>query len=48
MPKYRRGSGSVYKKRGVYYVAYYANGKQACESARTTDKVAPNANCKCA
>jgi integrase len=38
MPKYRRGSGSIYKKRGVYYIAYYANGKQVCESARTTDK----------
>jgi integrase len=23
MPKYRRGSGSVYQKRGVFYIAYY-------------------------
>lgn len=38
MPKYRRGSGSVYKKRGVYYIAYYVNGEQVCESAKTTDK----------
>ena len=40
MPKYRRGSGSVYKKRGVFYIAYYTpDGKQVCESARTKDKV---------
>ena len=39
MPKYRRGSGSIYKKRSVYYIAYYTpDGKQVCESAKTTDK----------
>ena len=39
MPKYRRGSGSVYKKRGVFYIAYYTPaGKQVCESAHTKDK----------
>src|SRR5215510_4438206 len=38
MPKYRKGSGSIYKKRSVYYIAYYANGKQVCESAKTKDK----------
>src|SRR5215510_10429272 len=38
MPKYRRGSGSVYKKRGVFYIAYYASGKQICESTGTKDK----------
>lgn len=39
MPKYRRGSGSIYKKRGVFYVAYYTpDGKQVCESAHTKDK----------
>jgi integrase len=38
MPKYRRGSGSIYKKRSVYYIAYYANGKQVCESTGTKDK----------
>lgn len=39
MPKYRRGSGSVYKKRGVFYIAYYtSDGKQVCESAKTKDK----------
>lgn len=39
MPKYRRGSGSIYKKRGVFYIAYYTpDGKQVCESARTKDK----------
>jgi integrase len=38
MPKYRRGSGSIYKKRSVYYIAYYTNGKQVCESTGTKDK----------
>src|SRR5215510_14632785 len=39
MPKYRRGSGCVYKKRSVYYIAYYTpDGKQICESAKTKDK----------
>ena len=39
MPKYKRGSGSIYKKRGVFYIAYYTpDGKQVCESARTKDK----------
>jgi integrase len=39
MPKYRRGSGSIYKKRGVFYIAYYTpDGKQVCESAKTKDK----------
>lgn len=40
MPKYRRGSGSIYKKRSVYYIAYYTpDGKQVRESAKTKDKV---------
>jgi len=38
MPKYRRGSGSVYRKRGRWYIAYYANGKQICEATGTKDK----------
>jgi integrase len=39
MPKYKRGSGSVYKKRGVFYIAYYTpEGKQVCESTKTKDK----------
>jgi integrase len=38
MPKYRRGSGSIYMKRGWCYIAYYANGKQVCESTNTKDK----------
>jgi integrase len=38
MPKYKRGSGSIYKKRNMYYIAYYANGKQVCESTGTKDK----------
>ncbi len=39
MPKYRRGSGSVYKRGKTYWIAYYGpDGKQVCESAKTTDK----------
>ncbi|MBI3248855.1 MAG: tyrosine-type recombinase/integrase [Deltaproteobacteria bacterium] len=40
MPKYRRGSGSVYLRRKTYWVAYYdpRTGKQVCESAKTKDK----------
>lgn len=38
MPKYRRGSGSVYKKRGWYYIAYYADGKQVCEATGTKER----------
>lgn len=39
MPKYRRGSGSVYRRGKTYWIAYYGpDGRQVCESARTTDK----------
>lgn len=40
MPKYRRGSGSVYLKRGWCYIGYYVNGKLICEAAKTKDKAA--------
>jgi hypothetical protein len=40
MPKYRKGSGSIYKRGKTYWIAYYGtDGKQVCESARTDDKV---------
>jgi integrase len=39
MPKYRRGSGSVYLRGNTYWIAYYtSDGKQVCESAKTKDK----------
>ena len=31
MPKYRRGFGSVYLKRGWCYLKYYAGGKPETE-----------------
>jgi hypothetical protein len=40
MPKYRRGSGSVYRRGKTYWIGYYdpRTGKQVCESAKTADK----------
>jgi integrase len=38
MPKYRRGSGSVYKKRGWYYVKFYIDGEPKQEATRTKDR----------
>ena len=38
MPKYKHGSGSVYRRGKTWWVAYYVNGEQVCESAKTTDK----------
>ena len=38
MPRYKHGSGSVYKRGQTWWVAYYANGEQVCESAKTADK----------
>jgi hypothetical protein len=39
MSKYRRGSGSVYLRGKTYWIAYYTpEGRQVCESAKTTDK----------
>ena len=38
MPKYRRGSGSIYKRGKFWWIAFYADGKQVCESAKTTDR----------
>lgn len=38
MPKYKRGSGSVYLKRGWGYIKYYANGKPVYEATGTKNK----------
>jgi len=38
MPKYRRGSGSVYLKRGWCYIKYYVHGKAVYEATRTKNK----------
>ena len=38
MPKYRRGSGSVYLKRGWCYIKYYVNGKGVTEATGTKNK----------
>jgi integrase len=39
MPRYKHGSGSVYKRGKTWWIAYYGpDGKQVCESTKTTDK----------
>ena len=38
MPKYKRGSGSVYLKRGWCYIKYYADGKPVYEATGTKNK----------
>jgi integrase len=38
MPKYKHGSGSVYKRGKTWWIGYIHNGSQVCESAKTTDK----------
>jgi integrase len=38
MPKYKRGSGSVYAKRGWCYIKYYVNGKPVYEATGTKNK----------
>ncbi len=38
MPKYRRGSGSVYLKRDWCYIKYYVNGNAVTEAAGTKNK----------
>jgi integrase len=39
MPKYKHGSGSVYKRGKTWWITYYINGRQVWESAKTKDKV---------
>src|SRR5438067_7907180 len=38
MPQYRRGSGSVYLKRGWCYIKYYVDGKPVSEATGTKNK----------
>src|SRR2546428_290482 len=39
MPKYKHGSGSVYRRGKTWWIAYYdPDGKQVCESAKTKNK----------
>jgi hypothetical protein len=38
MPKYKRGSGSIYRKRGWCYIKYYVEGKPVYEATGTKDK----------
>lgn len=38
MPRYKHGSGSVYKRGKTWWVTYYVNGQQIWESAKTKDR----------
>ncbi len=38
MPRYKHGSGSIYKRGKTWWVTYYVNGNQVWESAKTRDK----------
>jgi integrase len=38
MPKYKHGSGSVYRRGKTWWLTYYVNGHQVWESAKTKDK----------
>lgn len=38
MPKYKHGSGSIYRRGKVWWLSYYTNGEHVCESARTKDR----------
>ncbi len=38
MPKYKHGSGSVYRRGKTWWLSYYVNGQQLWESAKTTDR----------
>jgi integrase len=39
MPKYRRGSGSIYRRGKTWWLSYYTKtGQHICESAKTKDK----------
>src|SRR5262245_10824168 len=40
MPKFKHGSGSVYKRGRVWWLTYYHHGQQVWESAQTRDKAA--------
>jgi len=38
MPKYKRGSGSIYLKRGWCYIKYYVDGQPVTEATGTKNK----------
>src|SRR5262245_7019416 len=38
MPRYKHGSGSVYKRGKTLWLSYYANGERVRESAQTADR----------
>src|SRR5713101_4155618 len=38
MPKYKHGSGSVYKRGKTWWIKYYVGGKAVYESSSSTDK----------
>jgi integrase len=38
MPKYKRGTGSIYRRGKRWWLAYYIDGQQVCESSATTDR----------
>jgi hypothetical protein len=38
VPRYKRGSGSIYRKRGWWYLAYYNDGRRVSEAAKTQDR----------
>jgi len=38
MPKYKHGSGSVYKRGKTWWVSYYVKGERIRESAETSDR----------
>ncbi len=38
MPKYKHGSGSVYKRSKTFWLSYYMNGQRVRESAYTADR----------
>ena len=38
MPKYRKGSGSVYRRGKVWWITYYVDGEQVWQSSKSRDK----------
>lgn len=38
MPRFKHGSGSVYKRGKTWWITYYVDGKQVWESAKTKDR----------
>lgn len=38
MPKYKHGSGTIYRRGRIWWISYFMHGKQQWESAKTTDR----------